>query len=365
MILCNRRPGDRALLLAAVGLVTFLTGLAVAPTRAWGGLLAGAMTLIFIGLAGALGLAIEYALTGFERRWLRRVPAAMTTALPLGGALLVLVLLVHPQLYSWVGADLSHAPFKAWWLQRGFHLARTIAYLAVWTLFARGLVSVSQQRESADSPDLRARHTRLAVVFFYVLGVTLQLAAYDWLMSLEPLWYSTIFGLYQFGAVATAGVAMAVLLLDAAGRDRPAEKVIPPEQLYDLGQLLFGLCCFWVYIWFSQFLLIWYVNLPEETTHYIARLTGAWAPLFYLNTALGWLIPFLVLLPREAKRSLTVMRRVALVVLAARVLDLALHVGPAVAPGGQPGVCEFLVPLGALGAAYALARHRLHRAPAP
>ncbi|HOK45601.1 MAG TPA: hypothetical protein PLK67_06710, partial [Bryobacteraceae bacterium] len=135
------------------------------------------------------------------------------------------------------------------------------------------------------------------------------------------------------------------------------------EHLHDLGKLLFAFSTFWMYIWFSQYMLIWYANISEETTYYIARLRNAWAPLFLLNLILNWVIPFAVLLPRGTKRSPRALGRVAAVVLAGRVLDVYLMVAPPL-HGANPklGIWEIGALEGAAGAALLLYRRAMKQA---
>lgn len=350
-----RRPGERAAL--AVGLLALLAGAGLAPARTWGGVLLWSWLAVGVGLAGALTIAVQYAHRAPGAVGLRRCGEILTAALPVGAIGVLAVLLLHPDLFPGYRLAGEHAGFKAWWLGRGFHVARAAGILAVWLLAARALVTVSRARAAADSPALAARHGRLAAGFFYLFAITLSIASVDWLMALEPHWYSTIFGLYQFAGLALSGTAVVVLvLLLGAPADAPAAGL---DRRHDLGQLLIALACLWMYLWFSQYLLIWYTGLPEETAHYVQRLSGGWWGLFYLNLFLNGLVPFFVLLPREAKQSAPVLVKVAAVVLVGRWLDASLMIAPAVDPSGP---VLHPVDIGLAIGAVALLRRALARA---
>jgi hypothetical protein len=182
-----------------------------------------------------------------------------------------------------------------------------------------------------------------------VFALTFWLASFDWIMSLEPHWYSTIFGVYHFAGLFTSALALIILIaLWMRSRGQLAD-FITDSHVHDLGKLLFAFCTFWMYIWFSQYMLMWYANIPEESAYYVRRREDAWLTLFYLNVALNWVVPFLALLSRPAKRG-RVLACVAVTVLLGRWVDLYLMVWPAVVPGGpQLGLCEIGPTLAAAG----------------
>jgi hypothetical protein len=170
-------------------------------------------------------------------------------------------------------------------------------------------------------------------------------------MSLEPEWFSTIFGLYNFSGMFVAALALMTLQSIWLRRRGGFLGVLSGEHLHDLGKLMMAFTTFWAYIHFSQYMLIWYANVPEETGYYILRSDGAWGSLFLLNVAVNWLVPFLVLLPVQAKRSSSVMAKVAALLLVGRWLDLYLMVMPVVSGGRGPqmGIWEIGLFAGAIG----------------
>ena len=148
---------------------------------------------------------------------------------------------------------------------------------------------------------LHHRLTRLAVMFVLVFALTFTMGAFDWLISLDPQWMSTMFAVYVFAGTFVQGIAavtLAVVLLKERGS---LGQSVGEHQLHDLGKMLFAFSTFWAYIWVCQYLLIWYGNIPEEITHFARRTNGPWLYLFALNFILNWIVPFTVLLTPEGK----------------------------------------------------------------
>lgn len=323
--------------IAAVSGASVAVGLVLAPARVWPALLLASLGLAGMGLAGIFFVALQYA---SGARWsvvIRRVPEAMTSVLPFAAVGLAAVFLFRPDLYPWStglsGEPGGHHAFRAIWLSRPFFLARAAIYLTAWMLFSTAIVRNSRRQDESGDLNYTRRNARLSVGFLPVFAVTVCLASFDWIMSLDPNWYSTIFGVYNFAGLFSGGLA-AIIVLVALLRNLgprgvgPLHDFVNAEHFHDLGKLLFGFCTFWMYIWFSQYMLIWYSNIPEETRYYVVRLQGLWAPLFLLNICLNWVAPFLVLLLRRTKRESTVLVKVAVAVLAGRCLDLYLMVIP-------------------------------------
>lgn len=354
-----RLPATALSILKAAGLaggLAALAGLLMAPARVWPSLLVAALWLVGVGLGGLMFVAIQY-VSGAE--WsvaFRRVPEAMTSTLLAGALLLLAVLVGHPTLYPWMGKLASDPEgtlwFRHWWLSQPFFLIRSVIYLATWLAFAAAIVRRSRRQDRSGEVTLTRANAGLSAGCLVVCGVTLWLASYDWIKSLEPEWYSTIFGVYHFAGMMTCSLAVIVLGSVWLNR-RGILRAAPTEQhLLDLGRLLFAFCTFWMYIWFSQYMLIWYANIPEETVYFVRRLSDGWGAIFLANMLLNWAIPFLVLLPRRCKQSQRILSAVAGVVLLGRFVDLYQMVFPPIVAGPpRIGGWEIAVWLGALAVA--------------
>jgi hypothetical protein len=221
-----------------------------------------------------------------------------------------------------------------------FFLARAAFYFVAWSaiaLWARGL---SRRQDQAADPVAAARLRRYSGALLIPLALTTTFAAFDWLMSLAPHWYSTIFGVYVFAGAFVAGIAL--LALTAVGlRGAGLVPGLSGEHLHDLGKLLFAFTVFWAYIAFSQFFLIWYGNIPEETIFYRVRLAGGFK-LITIALAVGhFAVPFFFLLPRQFKRNAGTLVGAALWILAMHFVDIYWLVIPSIQGlGARPGLVD-------------------------
>lgn len=350
--------GDGPRVLAAMAVLATLAlaaGVVLQPAETWAGVLSAAVFGITTALGGAVFVAIQ-ALSG-ARWWLplRRVPLLVARTLPVPAlALGVCLALGLEVLYPWARpAAVEASPLlqeKLAWLNPPAFMARAALVVTIWLVLIGAL---RLRLREADRPG-SAAWTNLArgsAAFLILLGVTLSVASWDWLMSLEPEWYSTMYVVYVFAGCLQGGVAAIVLVAD--GLERRGWIAPPSDSVrHDLGKLLFAFSTFWAYIWFCQLLLVWYSNLPEETVHYATRWDGGWTMFFFLDLAFSWVLPFVVLLPVATKRRPAALKTIAAVVLIGRSLDCHVLVAPALGPAqGFPFAtvaATFVVVLGML-----------------
>jgi hypothetical protein len=325
----------RAAWLAAAGAVMLLPGFWLSPERAWPALLMGSFALVCLGLGGLVFVAIQYAAGAVWSIVLRRVGEAMAAVLPIGAAGILAVLLLRPSIYPWYPhvevEPGGWAGFKLLWLSYPFFVARAVTYIAVWLGFAWAIRRNSNRQDRDGGAEFSRRNTRLSVAFLVAFAITFWLASTDWIMSLEPRWTSTIFGIYNFSGLFLSALA-AITLLTLLFRQGPLRGSVSDNHLLDLGRLIVAFSTFWGYIWFSQYMLIWYANLPEETSYMVLRTSFGWGRPFVWNVALNWALPFLLLLPRANKKDPRTLAAGAVLVLVGRALDLYLMVIPPFAP---------------------------------
>ena len=342
--------------LVIVGAAAAGGGATLAPERTWASWLLVGYCALGLGLSGLCFVAIHYTTGASWSVAVRRVAEAISNTLPLAVVLLAVVFVARPQLYSWTktgGLGPAGDPalaFRQFWLSRSFFLVRAAVYAVIWIGFALAISRRSRRQDRDGDPRWTRANVRLSAAFLITFSVTFTLASVDWVMSLEPLWYSTIFGVYNFAGLFLSGLAALILVALWLERRGPLLHVLNNEHLHDLGKLLFAFSSFWMYIWFSQYMLIWYANIPEETTYFVRRVHGPWLALLVANVILNWLVPFAMLLRRDLKRRRATLGLVAAIVLVGRWLDVYLMIFPSVA-GDVPsiGLWEIGLTAGGIG----------------
>jgi hypothetical protein len=341
-----------ALALAVAGLGALAAGAVLDPTRAFTNLLVGGVLVMGLACGAMAWLCLLAVANAGWAAVLKRVLEGFGSFVPVGAILIVATTPGLRAVYAWARPGAGDDPLiaaKAAFLNPTFFLVRMVVILAAWTLFTARLRRWSLAQDAGTSGgavETTAATKRWAAGFLVTFAITACLAAFDWIMTIEATWYSTIFGLYNLAGIlasSAAAVAIAAVLLHRAG----LLPELKPDHLHDLAKLMLGFATFWGYLWFSQFLLIWYSNLPDETSYFELRWQGGWQPLFFANLLAGWTLPFLLLLPREAKRSPTHLLRVGTLMLAARWLDLWLMTMPGNYPTRPwPGLYELAGLLG-------------------
>ena len=362
--------------LAGVGVLVGAAALGWAFTQgdaslAWSSYLIGVFFALGLGLFGIAWLAILHLSGGTWSVTMRRVPEAMTAWLVPGGLLALLVVLGAHSLYHWADAEavagdalLTH---KSPFLNVTMFTTLTVVSVILWTLFASIIVGASR-RQDAGGDVAASRTARTASgAFMVVFALSLSVVAFYFLLSLDAHWFSTMFAVLVFTDVMQTGVAyvaLAVSLLVAGGA---LKGFVNDHHLHSLGKMLFAWTGFWAYIYFCQFMLIWYANIPEETVYFLKRTGEGWLPYMLALPLLKFVVPFLVMIPRGAKRTAGRLVPVAILILIAQFLELYVMVGPAVGHGGAVAhahlpIVEFAATLGFVGLftlvfGWALARH--------
>lgn len=312
--------------------------------------------VLFLGslVAGAIFLvALEYISGAVWSVPMRRVSeflAGLALLLPVAGILP----LIHLQdLFPWAASGTLAGDHlmqvKSPYLNPSFFITRFVVICALWILFYWLFTHNSRRQDETHEQKLTTRNIRLSALFIPLFAFAVSATAIDWGMSLEPHWYSTIFGVYYFSGTVLAALAavtlVVVLLLE--GNYLPK---LHRDHLYSLGALMFAFVNFWAYIAFSQFLLIWYANLPEETAWFITRWHNGWEIVSILLIVVHFAVPYFVLLPQDAKMDPKRLKFMAIWILVAHLVDLYWLVMPSYAESVSLGWTELSVPLIITGA---------------
>jgi hypothetical protein len=292
---------------------------------------------------GCLAILMLQHLTG--GRWallIRRPLEAVSRLLPLMALLFVPLLFVLPKLYEWaVPAAVEHDAVlrhKSAYLNPQWFMARAALYFAVWIVVAFLLNRWSAAQDHEFDP-VRVRRTRsLSGPGLVLWGVTVSFAAIDWLMSLDPHWYSSIYGMLIMGGQCLGAIAFMIAMLVLLAKYRPMSELVHADQLHDLGKLMLAFVMIWAYLSFSQFLIIWSANLPEEIPWYLRRMQGGWQYLWLLIIVFHFALPFLLLLSRDLKRAARPLAVLASLVIVMRFFDLLMLIAPNPLPGREHGV---------------------------
>ncbi len=316
---------------------TVLLGIFLRPERTWPSLLIVAIFLVGLALGGMIFLATQAVASGGWHVCFKRIPEAMASTLPYAGAVMVLTLAGGMStLYEWSHADVmandALLAGKKAWLNAPFFLGRAVVVLAIWFGFVQAMLRVSRRQDEEKTTAGNKKTVVISALFLVVFALTFSVASWDWLMSLEAHWFSTIFAAYHFTGSFVSGLAMITIAAIVLRRQGALKGIVTPEHLQDMGKLLMGFSAFWAYLWVCQYLLIWYGDLPEEVTFYMTRHSGAWAVVSAANLVVGWLVPFLALLPRATKRNEAFLLKAAGLLLVGHWIDLYVSVQPVFQP---------------------------------
>jgi hypothetical protein len=306
-------------------------------------------SLFFLGLTGVI-----------QASWLtpyKRIPEAMSSFLPVAAVMMGGTLISLHTLYEWTHKEVvTNDPIlleKVAWLNEPRYIITMVIIFALWIGLATIFRRYSDKMDGANSVVEANNYVGFSAIAIMIFALTICVAAFDWIMSLEPHWFSTIFGVYIFAGSFQSGVAFVTISVVAL-KSWGYLKNVNENHYHDLGKWMFGFSVFWAYIWISQYLLIWYANIPEETEYYVSRHLH-WNSQFFFNLFINFFVPFFVLMTRGAKRNAKVLVAVALVILGGHFLDMYIMVAPKVfehykidAISGY-GIVQFLQLVGGFG----------------
>lgn len=332
----DRKLTQSLSIIVAIAAIVAAIGIVLVPGRIWPNILLASYYLLGLGLAGAMLLAFAALSNAGWLAAIRRVPEAVASNVYVGGLLMIITLIGTHHLYEWSHTEVVAADpilrSKSAWLNVPFFSLRTFIYVSLWSGLIWMMLRLARREGMNGDLGVYEKEKKLAGVFIVVMALTFWLASMDWIMSIEPHWFSTIFGIYHFSGIFLTGIAAIAIVVIILKRMGPLAKVVREDHLHDLGKLLFAFSTFWMYIWFSQYILIWYANIPEETSYFIRRETAGWGTFMILNLLFNWVIPFVFLLPKAAKRNEGLLLKVSIAVMIGHWIDLFWMILPPFMP---------------------------------
>ncbi len=331
--------------LMVVGILSIAYGFAMNEEhhRAWSSLLLGNYYFLSIALAGTFFLAVQYVAEVGWSAGLKRVFEAIGSFIPYGGGLMLLIFLLgHHDLYHWTHHELFQKFLedgktpnpeydailagKSGFLNIPFFTIRMVAYVLIWTIFTKLLRKESTLMDLDGDIKRHKRMIKFSAIYLVLYLVTSSTSAWDFIMSTDPHFFSTLFGWYTFASLFVSGLA-AMTLLTIFLKKKGYLEQINENHLHDLGKWMFAFSIFWTYLWFAQFMLIWYANLPEEIAYFIARFAN-YKGLFIANFCINFFVPFLALMSRDSKRKTNLLIFVAFAILIGHWIDMFLMIMP-------------------------------------
>lgn len=330
---------------SALGVVLIILGLVInhdQPERFWANfLLSGFYFTAFSVLATAF-ISIQYLASAAWSVGIKRIFEAISTYLPVGIIVFLVIFLatfagpksgMHA-LYEWTHQDEVSKDVvlqgKAPYLNTTFWIIRALVCLTIWTLVARTYRKYSLNEDANGGMINYKKSFTMSAFFLPFFGLSFCVVSWDWLMSVQPHWYSTMFGVNIFAGALVGFLCITNIIIIVMKKSGHLEWV-NENHIHDVSKWTFAFSIFWTYTWLSQYLLIWYANLPEEIPYYLMRQHGAWRALFFTNFTINFIFPFIMFMMREAKRKMNWVLFVSIVVVLGKFMDWYIIIMPTTA----------------------------------
>ena len=314
-----------------------------------------------IAIVGVFFFALQYAAQAGWSAGIKRIPLAFGSWLPIAGILMLVSFFVFGHdLFHWTHHDLydttSHEfdsiinakkAYFFWPLSEHpstpvFFIARMLFFFGLWYYLFTKLRKLAFQEDFEGGTASWYSMRKLSAVFLIIFAVTSSIAAWDWVMSIDTHWFSTMFGWYVFASWWVTTLAL-ITFITIHLKEKGLLSIVNENHLHDIGKFVFAFSVFWTYIWFSQFLLIYYANIPEETIYFVERWNNdQYGIIFFVNLFLNFVLPFLLLMPRDAKRHTAILKVVTPIVIFGHWIDFYLMITPGtLKENGGYGLVEF------------------------
>lgn len=330
--------GRLGIILLGIGLVLSILAYLSDPVRSAFNNIILLEFLTSIGLGALFFVALEHLVGAVWSTPFRRVFEILSSVLLILPIVALPIYFHAHDIFHWTHADVVAADVilqqKSPYLNMTFFTIRVVGYFVLWILFYWLLSRNSKKQDESKDQKFTKLNAKISAVFMPVFAITITFSSIDWMMSLEPHWFSTIFGVYYFSGTVIASLAVGTLLVIWLNENGLLIKGIKKDHYYSLGALLFAFINFWAYIAFSQYLLIWYANLPEETFWFLQRWEGSWMyfSIFFMIVHFG--VPYFAMLSQPSKMDAKRLKFMALWLAIVHILDLYWIVIPTLSPEG-------------------------------
>jgi hypothetical protein len=323
-----RRWRSRAIIAGGIGAVLLFAGIFVNPFQFYRSYLWAYVFCLGIASGSLAWLMLQYVSGGAWGVVIRRPAEAAARTLPLLALMFLPIVIGIPNLYEWSHKGVQLHPHKAQYLNVPFWIGRAALYLGGWMLlsFLLNKWSAREDRDGGIAPHKKLATISAPGLVFWAFTITFM--SIDWLLSINPHWFSTIFGLLILAGQGLSSMAFLIALMVALAARAPMNAILTHRHLHDLGKFLLALVMVWAYFSYSQFLIIWAGNLPEEIPWYLTRLNNGWQYVAVLLVVCHFALPFALLLSRDIKRNFKLLRGIAIFILFARLLDLYWVIAP-------------------------------------
>jgi hypothetical protein len=315
-----------------IGIITFGYGFIIDPHRTWANYLLNNFYFLALAIGGAFFLAIQSITRSGWSAGFRRIPEAMMMYFPAAGILLLFLYFGMHYLYHWsIPNSLDQSKeilHKTAYLNIPFFFVRLILFFIIWIILIRLIRKASLREDETDGGfDSFKKIEWYSRIFIFVLAFSFSLLCFDLLMSIDVNWFSTIYALKNFIAAFQHGAVTIFIIVLLLNRNGYFE-FLNRSHIHDFARYIFILSIFYGYFWFSQFMLTWYANIPDETIYYAVRWTPEWQPLWLADIIINWCVPFFVLLPVNTSRNKWIVLVVSLLLVAGQWVDLVVEIFP-------------------------------------
>jgi hypothetical protein len=285
------------------------------------GYLVGFMLWVGLSLGCLALLMLQYVSGGLWGLVSRRFLEAAAKCFPLMAILFIPIAVAAPKFYPWVDK-------QNWWLNFPWFYIRAVIYFVIWTALAYTVSGWGRRYDEGPAPSLSKKMQTISAPGLILYALTITFAAVDWVMSLTPGWTSTIYGLLYLAGQGLSAFAFVLIMLWLVSAHEPYKTLVTRQQVHDIGKLMMAFTLLWAYFSYSQFIITWSANLPEEIQWYLHRIRGAWAPVAIFIVMFHFFVPFGIMLSQEFKRSLKKLAPLGMFIIFMRVVDLFWYIAP-------------------------------------